>query len=204
MSKTFAINEIFCSLQGEGLRAGTANWFVRFAGCNLTCDGEVSEDGVLAPQCDTEFASGRRMPVEEILSTMEDREPKIKSVILTGGEPSLQVDEYFVGKLKAAGYYVSIETNGLIVLPKGLDWVTVSPKTAEHTIRQLTANEVKYVRAHGQGIPRPRCRAEHKLISPHFEGRALPRENLEWCIQLVKEHPEWRLSMQQHNFWGVR
>ena len=81
---------------------------------------------------------------------------------------------------------IAVETNGSIALPDAIDWITVSPKVAEHALRQLRANELRYVRAHGQGIPRPSCQAEHKLISPAFEADGLGGKNLSWCIELVK------------------
>jgi 7-carboxy-7-deazaguanine synthase len=197
--RSYMINEIFYSLQGEGVRAGTANLFLRFTGCNQTCRKETH-----GFDCDTEFASGRRMTIEEILAEFRQAGPGCKWVILTGGEPALQADRKLIDALHAAGYKLAIETNGSIELPVGLDWITVSPKVAEHAIRQRFAHEVKYVRGYGQGIPRTGVQAEHKLISPAFEGNVLDRRTLEWCIRLVKENPDWRLSLQMHKAWNIR
>lgn len=198
--KTYTINEFFYSLQGEGLRAGTPNLFLRFSGCNLTCRAEY--EGF---DCDTEFISGRKLTGPEIIAEMREAVPNATAVILTGGEPSLQVDVDLVQMLKHAGYYLAIETNGTHVLPDGIDWITVSPKTAEHTLRQQTANEVKYIRAKGQGIPRPSIKADHYLISPAClpTGQFLS-EDLIWCVNLVKENPTWRLSLQTHKLLKVR
>ena len=124
--------------------------------------------------------------------------------MLTGGEPGLQLDDELVVKLRSAGWSIAVETNGSIALPEGLDWICVSPKVAEHAIRQLVANEVKYVRGHGQALPKPRVEAKHKLLSPAFAGAEVDPRALAWCIQLVKENPEWRLSTQQHKTWHVR
>jgi organic radical activating enzyme len=125
--------------------------------------------------------------------------------VLTGGEPGLQLDAELIQFLREQrGWRLAVETNGSVVLPPGLDWVCVSPKTAEHALRQLTANEIKYVRGAGQALPRPRCEAPHKLLSPAFAGDALDERALAWCIRLVKENPEWRLSVQQHKTWRVR
>lgn len=213
--KTYQINEIFYSLQGEGMRAGTPNVFIRFAGCNLKCDVEA---GPLSPggfACDTEFASGRKLTKEEIAGeamfcqeefrhgTKIDNRPAW--AILTGGEPGLQLDEELVDYLKEVGFKLAIETNGSVRVGKlGLDWITVSPKVAEHAVQQLTADEVKYVRGYGQGIPKPTCQAVNKLISPAFNGSELDSRTLAWCIKLVKENPDWRLSVQQHKSWRVR
>lgn len=200
MDKTYQINEIFFSLQGEGIRAGTANVFVRFSACNQTC--KVETHGF---DCDTEFRSGRKLTLDEILTEIRNLTPDVKWLILTGGEPGLQVDAAFMEYFHSEGYKMAMETNGSIdVSALGLDWVTVSPKVAEHCIRQLTAHEVKYVRAHGQGIPRTAVKAEHHLVSPAFDGPGLDPIHLAWCITLCKTNPDWRLSVQQHKLWRVR
>lgn len=195
----YIVNEIFYSLQGEGVRAGTANLFLRFTGCNQTCRKETH-----GFDCDTEFASGRPMTLDEIVAEFRRLAPNCVWVILTGGEPALQVDRTLIGGLHAAGYKLAIETNGSIELPPGIDWITVSPKVAEHAIRQRVAHEVKYVRTCGQAIPQTVVQAEHKLISPAFDGNDLDPRTLEWCIRLVKENPDWRLSTQMHKTWGIR
>ena len=201
--KSFRVNEIFSSIQGEGVRAGTPNLFLRFSGCNLKCSNEDEYAGF---NCDTEFASGRDLSISEIIHELADVDHgKCKSIILTGGEPSLQIDSELVSALKAAGYYLAIETNGTVVLPTDIDWVTVSPKSAEHTIVVRTANEVKYVRRKGQAIPRTVVTADHYLVSPAFEADgSLKRETLEWCLDLVKANPPWRLSLQLHKWLNIR
>lgn len=197
--KQFSINEIFYSLQGEGVRAGTPNLFLRFSGCNQTC--VVESHGF---DCDTEFVSGRKMTAAEIVAELRALSPDCEWVILTGGEPALQLDEHLIAALHAAGLKLAVETNGSLALPEGIDWITVSPKVAEHAVRQLTADEVKYVRGYGQGIPKTVVKARHYVISPAFDGPRLERRTLEWCIKLVKENPPWRLSVQQHKIWNVR
>lgn len=199
--KTYRVNEVFYSIQGEGVRAGTANVFVRFSGCNQTC--RVETHGF---DCDTEFASGRKVTLEELDAWMrkEAGDTKPEWAVLTGGEPGLQVDRELIDALHARGWRLAIETNGSIELPEGIDWVTVSPKVAEHAVRQLTADEVKYVRGYGQALPKPRCKANHQLLSPAYYGNEIDSRSLEWCIQLVKQNPTWRLSVQQHKAWKVR
>lgn len=203
-SKEYQINEIFYSLQGEGVRAGTAAIFLRFSGCNQTCSVETH-----GFDCDTEFVSGRSLSVANILSEINKVNNQCNWIILTGGEPLLQLDINLVNALKNAGFNLAIETNGSIepepeVLSK-LDWITCSPKVAEHAVRLSRCNELKYVRAYGQGIPKPTLKyAEYKLISPAFSGSMVNSETLNWCIDLVKNNPEWRLSVQQHKFWNIR
>lgn len=195
----YRVNEIFYSLQGEGVRAGTPNLFLRFSRCNLEC--RVETHGF---DCDTEFESGRSMTLPEIVAEMRSLSAECRWVILTGGEPALQVDPELIGRLHAEGYSLAIETNGSVELPPGIDWITVSPKVAEHAIRQRQAHEVKYVRGYGQGIPKTVVLAEHYLISPAFDGAEVDRRTLDWCILLCRENPPWRLSVQQHKLWSVR
>jgi organic radical activating enzyme len=197
--RTYMINEIFYSLQGEGVRAGTPNLFLRFTGCNETC--RIETHGF---DCDTEFTSGRPLTLDDILEEFRRLSADCRWIILTGGEPALQVDRELIDTLHTAGYRLAIETNGSIALPDGLDWITVSPKVAEHAIRQKHADEVKYVRGHGQAIPRTVVQAAHKLISPAFQGDQIDPRALAWCIDLVRNHPDWRLSVQQHKLWRIR
>lgn len=207
-ARHYSVNEIFGSLQGEGLRAGTANVFIRMAGCNLACD---VEPGPLSPggfACDTEFVSSRKLTADEIVAealAATGGSGDGWGVIFTGGEPGLQLDAGLVAAFGDAEFFTAIETNGTIdVSGLGLDWVTVSPKVAEHAVKQLVADEVKYVRHYGQGIPKPRCVGRYKLISPGFGASGLDPRDLAWCIDLVKKNPDWRLSVQQHKAWGVR
>jgi len=195
----YRVNEIFYSLQGEGVRAGTPNFFLRLSRCNLAC--KVETHGF---DCDTEFESGRWMTPAEILAEFRQLSERCDWVILTGGEPALQVDRELIDFLHAAGYKLAIETNGSLELPEGIDWITVSPKVAEHAVRQRRADEVKYVRGHGQAVPKTVVEADHYLLSPAFEGMEADPRALEWCIRLCKDNPPWRLSVQQHKLWRVR
>ena len=197
----YQVNEVFLSIQGEGIRAGTANVFVRFTGCNLQC---ALEPGLKSPggfDCDTEFASGRKVSLQELQDWIQTEAGDCRWVILTGGEPALQADRDLIDGLHAAGFSIAIETNGSVELQSGLDWITVSPKVAEHCIRQKKADEVKYVRSHGQSIPKTVVAADHYLISPGFDGNQFNGKNYQWCVDLVKTNPSWRLSLQGHKVW---
>jgi organic radical activating enzyme len=127
----YVVNEIFYSLQGEGVRAGTPNLFLRLSRCNLAC--KVETHGF---DCDTEFESGRSMALDDIVAELRQLSANCDWVILTGGEPALQVDAEMIDGLHAGGFKLAVETNGSIELPSGIDWITVSPKVAEHAIRQ--------------------------------------------------------------------
>lgn len=209
----YTVNEVFWSPQGEGMRAGEMSVFVRFTGCNMECRMEPGKRSPGGFDCDTEFASGRRVQASEVLAMCLEacgldnayRQQHRPWVVLTGGEPALQADRALVDLLHAAHFRVAIETNGSVnVDGLGLDWITVSPKVAEHAVRQLTATEVKYVRGKGQGIPRPACSAQYRLISPAFNGLCMDHGALEWCLELIRQNPHWRLSVQQHKSWKVR
>ena len=198
--KRYTVNEIFYSIQGEGVRAGTANVFVRFSGCNQTC--KVETHGF---DCDTEFASGRKLTALEIVQEAQRLSHDCSWLVLTGGEPGLQMDDAMLTTFRNEGYSIAVETNGSVALNAALlDWITVSPKVAEHAIRQKTAHEVKYVRGYGQAIPKTVVEAPNRLISPAFRGLDTDTEALHWCIQLVKDNPAWRLSCQQHKWLNVR
>ena len=148
---TLVVNDIFLSPQGEGVRAGTINLFLRLSGCNETCHGEIV-DQAYRPLCDTEFVSGRKLTWRAIVERFEALSPTCRWVILTGGEPALQLTPAFTAYLHACGYQLAIETNGTLNVDHlALDWVCVSPKVAEHALQQRTASEAKYVRNYGAG-----------------------------------------------------
>lgn len=213
----YLVNSIFYSLHGEGVRYGIPHVFVRFAQCNMAC-----------PFCDTEFESYERMDAGEILrfalKLTETPSPEhclvegalahgppttsmgpCRNIIFCGGEPLLQLDTPLIKRCKDDGWFIAVETNGTMPAPEGIDWITCSPKVAEHAIKLEFANELKYVRSNGQGIPRPLCHADHYLISPLFQGDDADRDTIAWCVKLVKEHPQWRLTMQHHKttFGGI-
>lgn len=194
MGKSYGINEIFYSLQFEGARYGSANIFIRFKDCNLACS-----------YCDTEFESGRDMSVDEIID--EAKKYKTKNIILTGGEPALQVDSDLISRLHAEGYFIAIETNGSLPVPNNIDWITCSPKVAEHVVKKSFPNgvsELKYVRSKGQEIPQPAVESVHKFLSPAFFGNEPSADNLRYCIALVLAHPTWKLTLQGHKLLNVR
>lgn len=200
----YSVNEIFGpTLQGEGARTGTVNFWLRFAGCNLTC--RIESEGF---DCDTDFSNGRKLEAAEIVDELRRLGAKSGSwVVISGGEPSLQLDRALVDALHEAGLYLAVETNGTHDLPPGVEWISVSPKTAEHTLRldRSLVDELRYVRAEGQALPKPRLSANYYFISPAFEADgSLKRGTLEWCKRLVLENPTWRLSVQTHKLLGVR
>lgn len=200
--KTLNVSELFYSLQGEGHRAGTANIFIRLQGCKAkhAC-------AALGIKCDTEFESGKPMTIAEIYAWIEQNAPMCRNIIWTGGEPAQQltveVTEYF----RQEGFYQCIETSGLFPVDElGIDFVSVSPKVAEHILKKnfpKGCDELRYVRHKGQEIPQPQIKASHYFVSPHSDGWEINGENLQHCIKLAQNYPDWRLSIQQHKIWTV-
>lgn len=195
------VSEIFYSLQGEGARAGSANVFVRLQGCK-------AKDACFASgvRCDTEFESGREMSLDEIFLWCDDNAREAQSIIWTGGEPAQQLTFEVVEFFKNKGFYQAIETSGLFSVPENLDWVSVSPKVAEHVVKKNFPNgvrELRYVRHTGQSIPQPQVTAEHYFLSPHSDGFEINSENLRHCIELCLQNPQWKLSLQAHKLWKV-
>jgi organic radical activating enzyme len=144
--------------------------------------------------------------LENILNEAITLNPKKGWLLLTGGEPGLQLDSSFIAGAHEAGWKIAIETNGTIKLPSGIDWICVSPKSAEHTIKQLVANEVKYVRRRGMALPETAIAATYYVISPAFQPNGgVLQEDLDWCIDLVKQNPaKWSLSLQYHKILNCR
>lgn len=203
--KTYRVNDVFCSLQGEGAFAGSRAVFVRFSACNLEC----SATGEAGFDCDTEFASGERLTLPQIAQRVRSLWPTAPRVILTGGEPMLQLDDFFVEHAIAEGWRLAVETNGTVPAPASAIerdvWLSVSPKTAEHTIRVQRANELRYVRTAQHAIPQPRIECRLRYLSPAWsDDPKARRANLEKCIALVHENPDWQLSLQMHKLWRVQ
>lgn len=188
--KTYRINEIFYSLQGEGYWTGTPAVFLRFSGCNLKC-----------PFCDTDFAAATAMTEDELINALKEVSAECRRVIVTGGEPALQLDEALVQRLHKEGYTIHIETNGTRPLPEGIDWITFSPKqdwqaTATPVITR--ADELKLVytgQDAGRWLAFP---ADHYFLQP------CSGQNTKEVVTYIMSHPRWRLSLQTHKYLNIR
>lgn len=194
----YKINEIFYSLQGEGFHAGTPAVFVRFSGCNLRCSF-----------CDTQHQEGQMMSVQEIVEEV-NKYPLAPLVVLTGGEPSLFIDETFVAELKRkTGKKIAIETNGTRPLPSNLDWVTLSPKSAfeggdlEPCVLTY-CDELKVIYL-GQDLTQyDGIEAKHRFLQPCFcEDETQRKANMKACVDAVMQNPGWRLSLQIHRVLNI-
>lgn len=189
------INEIFYSVQGEGLHAGRPAHFIRFSGCNLHC-----------PFCDTKHEEGVMMTDEEILEKINFGS---NMVVLTGGEPTLFIDEQFIRKLNNLGKYVCIETNGTHELPKGKFFVTLSPKfefVSKAELKLKRASELKVVWNGKNNMYRySDIVAKHRFIQPcDTQDKEKNAQIMQEVVEYVKEHPEWRVSVQTQKILNVR
>lgn len=197
------VNEIFYSLQGEGRWTGTPSVFVRFSGCNLNCSF-----------CDTDHADGNEMTARQIVDRVRDAVSSLSlfaqvmngiHVVLTGGEPSLQVTDELICLLHKEGWFVQIETNGTRQLPAGIDWVTCSPK--EGTALQLdNVDELKVVYdgkmdlAQYEGFSAQVFSLQPMDTGDPDANRLITEQTVLYC----KEHPQWHLSLQTHKLIGIR
>ena len=206
----YKVNEIFFTLQGEGAHSGIPAVFVRFSGCNLRC-----------PWCDTDFTDSTPMTAEQIVSTMLDLydtpNERRKMCVLTGGEPSLQVDQPLIDALHKVGFYICIETNGTHPLPEGIDWITCSPKEGTKlALKRVNEVKVVFTGTYDPEIWRTQLEAEHWMLQPlRYNGELLlesgidewaddKNDNLDETVRYILTHPFWRLSVQLHKIAGLR
>jgi len=197
VEKKYRVNDIFYSLQGEGFHTGRAAVFVRFSGCNLNC-----------PFCDTDFSAYNELTTGQIVDALTAFPARF--VVLTGGEPTLQVDEELIDSLHKVGFEVAMETNGTHALPTNLDWSTVSPKGQTVVTH---CNELKLVFGSsyasivkGDEVPSTHgITADYYYLQPCDTGD--PQKNRELtdaCIAYIRQHPQWRLSLQTHKLAGFK
>ena len=190
------VNEIFYSLQGEGGRVGEASVFIRLTRCNLDCDF-----------CDTDFESGQDVSLEEILS--EISQYPCTWIIWTGGEPTLQLTDEILLFFKSKGYKQAIESNGLKPLSKFLDYTVCSPKGDNLVfIKKVNpkVNEIRLPVRMGEKLPgfEQLPEAENYFLSPVFTfDPQITAKNIDYCVELVKNHPQWRLSVQMHKLINI-
>ena len=208
---SYAVKEIFLTLQGEGGQAGRAAVFCRFSGCNLWSGREQDRAGAICNFCDTDFVGldgpggGRFADADALASAVEaawQGGPSDRLTVLTGGEPLLQVDLALIEALHARGFSIALETNGTIIAPDALDWICVSPK-AQAPVVQTRGQELKLV------FPQPGVdparflglEFERFLLQP-MDGPNVV-ENTKAAIAYCLAHPSWRLSVQTHKFLGI-
>ena len=199
------VNETFLSLQGEGFFTGTPAFFLRFSGCNLQC-----------PFCDTQHQTFTEMSEDEIVC--EASRHKVRHIVITGGEPALQLTQSLVDKLHEAGFFIQVETNGTLPLPEGIDWVTCSPKTASlyfqpegeypHELKVLYMGKdtdpestLKSLSIDGtEAGGRLRLYLQPLDTGDEMHNRIILRDTIAYILQ----HPKWSLSLQTHKLLGIK
>ncbi|MES3057210.1 7-carboxy-7-deazaguanine synthase (Cx14CxxC type) [Sphingomonas sp. PP-F2F-A104-K0414] len=209
---SYAVKEMFLTLQGEGVNAGRRAVFVRFAGCNLWSGREQDRATAVCKFCDTEFVGtdglggGKFADAQALAAAVAGfwgDGTNDRFVVLTGGEPMLQIDDAIVDALHGQGFRIAMESNGTIRAHPGIDWVCISPKAGSIVV-QRTGDELKLV------WPQPGTDIDdvetwafaNLLLQPLDDPQA--DANREACVDLVMQRPQWRLSLQTHKLLGLR
>ncbi len=209
---SYAVKEMFLTLQGEGVQAGRRAVFVRFAGCNLWSGREADRATAICQFCDTDFvgvdgAGGGRFAdaaaLADAVAEFWGRGAWLRYVVLTGGEPMLQIDDALIDALHARGFEIGVESNGTIAAHPGIDWLCISPKAGSQVVQQ-TGDELKLV------WPQPGSDTDamidwafdHHLIQPMDCADAAAARDA--AIAFVMDNPKWRLTTQAHKILGLR
>ncbi len=209
---SYAVKEIFYTLQGEGMRAGRAAVFCRFAGCNLWTGREEDRATAVCKFCDTQFVGtdgvggGKFATVGSLADAVSARWPLSgegkRYVVFTGGEPLLQLDAALIDAVHGCGFEIAVETNGTIAAPEGIDWICVSPKAGSELV-QRRGQELKLVWPQTGGDPEQYqgLAFEHFLLQPMWGERT--NETMRDASAYCMAHPRWRLSVQTHKWIGI-
>ncbi len=207
---SYAVKEIFYTLQGEGRNAGRAAVFCRFAGCNLWSGREEDRATAICTFCDTDFvgmdgvAGGRYANAEALadaVATAWGGGDGVRLAVLTGGEPLLQVDPGLLDALHARGFEVAVETNGTIAPPPGIDWLCVSPKALPLAVTSGDELKLVYPNPHIAPAEIEHLEFEHLLLQPLDgpDAQANARAAVDYCLA----NPSWRLTLQNHKALGI-
>jgi 7-carboxy-7-deazaguanine synthase (Cx14CxxC type) len=202
---SYTVKEIFLTLQGEGARAGRRAVFVRFAGCNLWSGRERDRAKAACTFCDTDFVGGRRYTLEELVAEVRELWGTAPApyVVLTGGEPMLQIDALLTAALHAENFEIAIETNGTFPVEPAIDWICVSPKAGTKVV-QRSGHELKLV--YPQSGADPEDFAGWSFDNFFLQPMDGPQReaNTAAAIQRCIEDGRWRLSVQTHKMVGIR
>ena len=204
---TYTVKEIFRTIQGEGAHLGRVAVFVRFSGCNLWTGREEDRASARCRFCDTDFVGGTRYDSATALVDAVEAEAEAglaRWVVLTGGEPALQIDKMLLVELRIRGFHIAVETNGTLPLLYGFDWICVSPKVPAASLQQRWGDELKLVfpQAHLDPAQFTGLRFVRLSLSP-MAGPNLA-ENTKAAIEYCLANPSWNLTMQAHKTWGIR
>lgn len=211
---SYAVKEIYYTLQGEGAQTGRPAVFCRFAGCNLWSGREEDRSDAICNFCDTDFVGtdgpggGKFDTAEKLAVAVASKWPHSTSrrtwplVVCTGGEPLLQLDEKLIKAFQVTGFEVAIETNGTKLAPAGVDWICVSPKAGTE-LRLISGNELKLIFPQNGAEPQmfEQLNFRHFFLQP-MDG-PVREENTRLAVQYCLKHPQWRLSLQTHKLLGI-
>ncbi|MBV7256795.1 7-carboxy-7-deazaguanine synthase [Pacificimonas sp. WHA3] len=208
---TYAVKELFLTLQGEGAQAGRRAVFLRFAGCNLWSGRERDRAAAVCTFCDTDFVGtdgpggGKFFDAASLAGAAVTAWGDIdehRLIVCTGGEPLLQLDRALIDALHGQGFRIAVETNGTIAAPDGIDWICVSPKAAEPLV-QTSGQELKLVYPQRENDPAEFADLdfEHFFLQP-MDSPA-QAENIAAATRYCLENPRWRLSLQTHKMIGI-
>jgi 7-carboxy-7-deazaguanine synthase (Cx14CxxC type) len=211
---SYAVKEIFYTLQGEGAQTGRAAVFCRFAGCNLWSGREADRVTAVCKFCDTDFVGadgpdgGRFEHAEELADRIETTWHAVSSVgkrfvVCTGGEPLLQLDRALIDALHAREFEIAVETNGTIATPDGIDWICVSPKVGAELV-QRSGDELKLVFPQAEASPELYAGLAFRNFFLQPMDGPEQQANMEQALRYCMEHPAWRLSLQTHKLLGIR
>ena len=209
----YSVKEVFYTLQGEGANAGKPAVFCRFAGCNLWSGREEDRSTAVCRFCDTDFVGtdgtlgGKYASAEALADCIERQWPSPdkdhRFVVLTGGEPLLQLDPALIDALHARGFRVAVETNGTVTPPIGIDWLCVSPKLGSQLLVHA-GQELKLVFPQEGGDPQQFARLAFDNFYLQPMDGPQQAQNTEAAIQYCHQHPRWNLSLQTHKMIGIR
>ncbi|MPT27517.1 MAG: 7-carboxy-7-deazaguanine synthase [Achromobacter sp.] len=212
---TYSVKEVFYTLQGEGLQAGKPAVFCRFAGCNLWNGRESDRASAVCRFCDTDFVGtdgtlgGKYATADSLAHCIASLWPvsdeRHRLVVMTGGEPLLQLDRELIDTLHLLGFRIAVETNGTIAVPEGIDWICVSPKAGASWV-QTRGDELKLVYPQPDlmpdSLPWSTLQFDHYLLQPMDGPNS--RQATELAVAYCKMNPRWRLSVQTHKIIGIR
>jgi len=207
----YTLKEIFYTIQGEGMHTGRPAIFLRFAGCNLWTGHEKHRISAICTFCDTDFVgtdgeNGGKYEIDGLLDIIQSLWPKTSNtkpyLVLTGGEPAMQLDQKLLDAFHSQGFIVSIETNGTMPLPEGIDWICVSPKS--NTLLTITeGDELKLVYPQADALPENFSHLGFKRFSLQPMDGPDVKQNIQKVIDYCKSNPQWQVSLQTHKILGI-
>lgn len=214
----YSFKEIFLTLQGEGGQAGRVSVFARFAGCNLWSGREQDRATAACDFCDTDFVGtdgengGKFATPADVVTAMDavwgEGRASEKAVVFTGGEPLLQLDPDLIAAVKAAGYFIAVESNGTLAAPDGIDWICISPK-GQNRLKQTRGQELKLVWPQADVDPEDFADLDFERFylqpkDPLGADKSQAAHYTQTVIDYCLAHPQWRMSVQTHKLVGLK